>query len=70
VACSAVAQPPSHPTTGKLRYLPLAHHDLIADQKSVLVSFSRNNPDAAKVQDDPFLYRPEFLLVTLPRAPR
>ena len=31
-----------------------------------MVSYSRNNTDAAKVRDDPFLYRPEFLRVTIP----
>ena len=32
----------------------------------MIVSYSRNNTDAKKVQNDPFLYRPQFLRVTLP----
>jgi len=51
-----------------LRYMPLAHPDLIKDPGSVIVSYSRNNTDVKKVQDDPFLYRPQFLQVTLPGA--
>ena len=33
----------------------------------MLVSYSRNNTDASKVQGDPFLYRPLFVEVRLPR---
>ncbi len=62
-----VADLPSDPTTGELRYMPLAHPDLLREAGSVLVSYSRNNTDAAKVNGDPFLYRPLFVKVTLPR---
>ena len=65
-AGTIVGRLPSDPTSGELRYMPLAHPDLIPDKRSVMVSYSRNNTDAAKVRDDPFLYRPEFLRVTLP----
>ena len=61
-----VATLPSDPKTGELRYMPLAHPELLADPSSVLVSYSRNNTDASKVQGDPFLYRPLFLKVRLP----
>ena len=33
----------------------------------MLVSYSRNNTDLQKVEKDPFLYRPQFVRVTLPR---
>ena len=58
---------PSDLKSGSLRYMPLAHPDLMPDQASVLVSYSRNNTDVRKVEDDPFLYRPQFLRVRLPR---
>ena len=67
---TTVAALPSDPTTGELRYMPLAHPDLIKDPASVIVSYSRNNTDATKVQNDPFLYRPQFLRVTLPPGRR
>ncbi len=46
-----VADLPSDPTTGELRYMPLAHPDLAA-RRLVLVSYKRNNTDAAKVNGD------------------
>lgn len=61
-----VASLPSDLQSGALRYMPLAHPALLADPGSVLVSYSRNNTDAAKVEGDPFLYRPLFLRVRLP----
>ena len=36
----------------------------------MIVSYSRNNTDATKVQNDPFLYRPQFLRVALPPGRR
>jgi uncharacterized protein DUF4185 len=65
---TVVADLPSDLKTGQLRYMPLAHPDLLADPKTVLVSYSRNNTDVDKVEDDPFLYRPQFLRVPLPDA--
>ncbi len=64
---TTVAQLPSDLKSGELRYMPLAHPDLIQDPTSLVVSYSRNNTDATKVRDDPFLYRPQFLEITLPR---
>ena len=57
---TVVGHLPSDLKTGQLRYMPLAHPDLIPDPASVLVSYSRNNTDVQKVEDDPFLYRPQF----------
>ncbi|MCW2771597.1 MAG: hypothetical protein JWR27_3030 [Aeromicrobium sp.] len=62
-----VAEIPSDERTGTLRYMPLAHPDLLPRKGSVVVSFSQNNTDVGKVDDDPFLYRPRFLRIDLPR---
>ncbi len=62
-----VASLPSDPSSGELRYMPLAHPTLMPSKDGVLVSYSRNNTDAAKVDGDPFLYRPLFVKVHLPR---
>lgn len=61
-----VAQIPSDDQTGTLRYMPLAHPDLLPEKGSVIVSYSQNESDVSKVVDDPFLYRPRFLRVPLP----
>jgi hypothetical protein len=66
-AGTTVAKLPSDLKSGELRYMPLAHPDLVKDPTSVLVSYSRNNTDVAKVEDDPFLYRPQFVRVPLPQ---
>lgn len=57
---------PSDAVSGTLRYMPLAHPDLLPRPGTVMVSYSQNNTDFAKVQDDPRLYRPRFLRVPLP----
>jgi hypothetical protein len=61
-----VATLPSDAATGQLRYMPLAHPDLLPKPGSVVVSYSRNRTDVEEVLDDPFLYRPRFLRVALP----
>lgn len=61
-----VADLPSDATTGELRYMPLAHPDLLPRPGSVVVSYSRNRTDVGQVLDDPLLYRPRFLRVPLP----
>jgi hypothetical protein len=66
---TTVAHLPSDMKQGSLRYMPLAHPDLIKDPRSVIVSYSRNNTDPEKVEQDPFLYRPQFLRVALPPVP-
>ncbi len=62
----AVAEIPSDPSTGTLRYMPLAHPDLLPQDGTIVVSYSRNNTDLGKVTADPFLYRPAFLRIDLP----
>lgn len=64
-----LASIPSDTSTGALRYMPLAHPDLLPEAGSVVVSYSQNNTDIGKVADDPFLYRPRFLRVRLPDQP-
>jgi len=64
VAGPAVARIPSEAST--LRYMPLAHPDLLPRKGTVVVSYSQNDTDVARIEDDPFLYRPRFLRVALP----
>ncbi len=66
VAGPPVARIPSEESSGKLRYMPLAHPDLLPRKGTIVISYSQNNTDIAKVQDDPFLYRPQFLRADLP----
>ncbi len=63
---TTVASLPSDVAKGELRYMPLAHPDLHPQPGRVLVSYSRNDTDIDKVADDPFRYRPEFMVVRLP----
>ncbi|NRQ48911.1 DUF4185 domain-containing protein [Aeromicrobium stalagmiti] len=67
VAGPALARIPSEQKTGTLRYMPLAHPDLLPKKGTVVVSYSQNNTDIQKIDDDPFLYRPRFLRVDLPQ---
>lgn len=62
----SVAQLPCDPSDGSLRYMPLAHPDLLARPGSVVVSYSRNQSSVADICEDPSLYRPHFLRVPLP----
>ena len=62
----ALAQLPSDATSGLLRYMPLAHPDLLPRPGTMVVSYSRNSTDFGEVLEDPLLYRPQFLRVTLP----
>ncbi|KHL17049.1 uncharacterized protein DUF4185 [Mumia flava] len=61
-----VAQLPSDTTRGLLRYMPLAHPDLLPRKDTVVVSYSRNRTDVDEVIDNPLRYRPRFLRVPLP----
>lgn len=63
----SVAEIPSDISSGTLRYMPLAHPDLLPEKGSVVVSYSQNNTDLGAVNDNPFLYRPRFLRVDLPQ---
>jgi hypothetical protein len=65
-ATATLAKIPSNVAAGELRYMPLAHPDLLPERNSIIVSYSKNNTDLSKVKDDPFLYRPSFLRVALP----
>ncbi len=64
-----VARIPSEASTGTLRYMPLAHPDLLPEPGTVVVSYSENNADPTLVAQDPRRYRPRFLRVPLPGAP-
>lgn len=59
-------QLPSNAVTGLLRYMPLAHPELLPRDGTMVVSYSRNSTDFGKVVENPLLYRPRFLRVTLP----
>ncbi len=65
-AGTTLASLPSDTARGELRYMPLAHPDLLPMPGSVVVSYSRNNTDTGAVQRDPLLYRPRFVRVPLP----
>ncbi len=53
-----------------VRYMPLAHPDLVpADARSLVVSVSRNSLDPMLLAQDPLLYRPFFVDITLPPLP-
>lgn len=65
-AAVTAASIPSDAVTGTLRYLPLAHPELLPVPGTVVVSYSVNNTDPAVVRDDPRRYRPRFLRVELP----
>ncbi len=60
------AHMPSEASTGMLRYMPLAHPDLMPQRGSIVVSYSQNNVDARVILDDPRLYRPRFFRIPLP----
>ncbi len=62
----AVAPLPSDAATGRLRYMPLAHPELLPEPGTVIVSYSRNRTDVAEIIEDPLEYRPRFLRVRLP----
>jgi hypothetical protein len=61
-----VADLPCDPVTGELRYMPLAHPNLLPKPGTVVVSYSRNRADLSEICADPTLYRPHFLRVPLP----
>lgn len=53
-----------------VRYMPLAHPDLVpTNARSVVVSVSRNSLDPLLLARDPLLYRPFFVDVALPPLP-
>jgi hypothetical protein len=64
LASRPLAKIPSN--DGLLRYMPLAHPDLLPSKGSIVVSYSRNTADLNRLLKDPDLYRPRFLQVPLP----
>jgi hypothetical protein len=66
VPSAPLAELPSDSADGLLRYMPLAHPDLLPAEDSVVVSYSRNVADLERLLDHPSLYRPYFLRVPLP----
>lgn len=65
-AGTPVADIPSDSGAGTLRYMPLAHPDLLPEKGNVIVSYSQNQSKVSSIVEDPFLYRPRFLRVPLP----
>ena len=63
-ATGSVADLPSDDRT--ITYLALAHPELLAEDGSVVVSWSVNSTDPSVVQRDPTVYRPQFRRVPLP----
>ncbi|HEX5086395.1 MAG TPA: DUF4185 domain-containing protein [Nocardioides sp.] len=61
-----VAELPCDPATGELRYMPLAHPQLLPEPGTVVVSYSRNFLDVGLVCAAPERYRPFFIRVVLP----
>lgn len=59
-----LAQIPS--TDSVLRYMPLAHPELLPQEGTMVVSVSRNTSEIERIPNDPSLYRPEFLRIDLP----
>lgn len=66
VAQEPVGALPSDATRGVLRYMPLAHPELLPEPDSMVVSYSRNRLDSTEVFEDPLRYRIRFLRVALP----
>jgi len=66
-ATSAVARISSDPASGEVTYMPLAHPAFLPRDGTMVVSYSRNNTDFAKIEADPTLYRPTLIRVPLPQ---
>lgn len=62
-----LASIPSADDGSLLRYMPLAHPDLLPQGGTMVVSVSQNTTRTALIDQDPSLYRPRFLRVKLPR---
>lgn len=62
-----LASIPSKEDGSLLRYMPLAHPDLLPEPGTMVVSVSHNTTRTALIDQDPTLYRPRFLRVRLPR---
>jgi hypothetical protein len=64
-ASAPLASIPS--TDTRLQYMPLAHPDTLPEAGTIVVSVSHNTTDTALLHQDPYLYRPTFMRVHLPR---
>ena len=66
----AVGLIPNTTDPSVLRYMPLAHPEVIqARADSLMVSISRNTEDLALLVKYPLLYRPYFVDITVPPVP-
>lgn len=66
VPSDPVAKIPSDFNANLYLYMPLAHPELFPQPGSLVVSVSRNTDSLAKIEENPTLYRPEFMTITLP----
>jgi hypothetical protein len=57
---------PSELEAGHLVYMALAHPDVLPEDDSMVVSYSRNDVNLQHIVDDPTRYRPRFLRVWFP----
>ena len=57
---------PSELVAGHLVYMALAHPDVLPQDGSMVVSYSRNDVRLQHILDDPTQYRPRFLRVWFP----
>jgi hypothetical protein len=57
---------PSELEAGHLVYMALAHPDVLPEDDSMVVSYSRNDVYLQHILDDPTQYRPRFLRVWFP----
>lgn len=67
VASGPLAHIPSDTAAGTFRYMPLAHPELPAPEGKLVISVSRNTDDLSTIESKPELYRPEFVMVALPK---
>jgi len=65
----ALAHIPSSADGTTLRYMPLAHPDLLPKDGTMVVSVSRNSDSLALIDQDPTRYRPYFLRIRLRPSP-
>lgn len=61
-----LAHLPSDFESGELRYMPLAHPDLLPEPGTVVISWSNNRSDVDEIIENPYEYRPRFKRVELP----
>ncbi|MCU0278577.1 MAG: hypothetical protein MUE31_06770 [Candidatus Nanopelagicales bacterium] len=57
---------PSDLAAGHFTYMALAHPEVLPEDNSMVVSYSRNDVNLQHIVDDPVQYRPRFLRVWFP----